>query len=87
MPIDTYDISYDQRIPVGRYDYFGVGATFWGDQAGSLNFGQYQGKISASYSKRMAGYRDKAHYLVFGCRRSLRAASLGSYEGRVGRTA
>ncbi len=63
---NTFDIAYDQRIPVGRYDYFGVGAAFWGDQAGSLNFGQYQGKVSASYSKRMAGYRDKSHYLVFG---------------------
>ncbi len=63
---NTYDIAYDQRIPVGRYDYVGVGATFWGDQAGSLNFGQYQGKLSASFSKRMAGYRDRAHYMVFG---------------------
>ncbi len=63
---NTYDIAYDQRIAVGRYDYFGVGATFWGDQAGSLNFGQYQGKVSASYSKRVAGYRDESHYIVFG---------------------
>jgi len=29
----TYSISYDQRIPVGRNDFFGVGGTFWGDKA------------------------------------------------------
>lgn len=22
---NTYSVSYDQKIPVGRYDYFGVG--------------------------------------------------------------
>ncbi len=63
---NTYSLSYDQRIPVGRYDYFGVGVNFWGDQAGSLGFGTLQGKLSASYAKRMGGYRQKSHYLVAG---------------------
>ncbi len=63
---NTYNVAYDQRIPVGRYDYFGVGATFWGDQAGSLSFGTFQGKLSAAYSKKMGGYRQKSHYLSFG---------------------
>lgn len=63
---NTYNVSYDQRIAVGRYDFVGVGGSVWGDQAGSLGLGTYQGKISASYSKRMGGYRDKSHYLVFG---------------------
>lgn len=63
---NTYSVSYDQRIPVGRYDYFGVGGTFWGDQAGESNFSTTTGKLSFSYSKRMGGYRDRAHYLVFG---------------------
>ena len=31
----TYSVSYDQKIPVGRYDYFGIGGTFWGDRAGA----------------------------------------------------
>lgn len=31
---NTYSVSYDQKIPVGRYDYFGVGGTLWGDKAG-----------------------------------------------------
>jgi len=62
----TYSASYDQKIPVGRYDYFGVGGTFWGDKAGQLDFKTLQAKVSASYSKRMGGYRNKSHYLVVG---------------------
>ncbi|HMR42713.1 MAG TPA: PorP/SprF family type IX secretion system membrane protein [Saprospiraceae bacterium] len=62
----TYSASYDQRIPVGRYDYFGVGGTFWGDKAGRSDFAQLQAKLSVSYSKRMGGYRKKAHYMVVG---------------------
>ena len=63
---NTYSVSYDQRIPVGRYDYFGIGGTFWGDVAGQSRFGTVTGKLSASFSKRMGGYRDKSHYLVMG---------------------
>ena len=62
----TYSASYDQRIPVGRYDYFGLGGTFWGDKAGESEFATIQGRISASYSKRMGGDRRSAHYLVLG---------------------
>ncbi len=63
---NTYSVSYDQRIPVGRSDFFGVGGTFWGDKAGESEFSTLQGRLSLSYSKRMGGYRQKAHYLVFG---------------------
>lgn len=63
---NTFSASYDQKIPTGRYDYFGVGATFWGDVAGTSNFSTITGKLSGSYSKRMGGYREKAHYLVMG---------------------
>ncbi len=63
---NTYSVSYDQRIPVGRYDYFGIGGTFWGDQAGEANFSTLTGKLSASYSKRMGGSRGQANYLVVG---------------------
>ena len=62
----TYSFSYDQRIPVGRYDYMGVGGTLWRDQAGTVDYGQLQAKLSASYSKRMAGNRNESHYLVAG---------------------
>ena len=63
---NTYSATYDQKIPVGRYDYFGIGGGFWGDVAGQLNFGTLQGKISGSFSKRMAGSRTNSHYLVAG---------------------
>jgi len=63
---NTYSVSYDQRIPVGRYDYFGVGGTFWGDVAGQSRFSTLTGKVSLSYSKRMGGGRNKSHYLVMG---------------------
>ena len=26
----TYNVSYDQKIPVARADYFGLGVTLWG---------------------------------------------------------
>jgi type IX secretion system PorP/SprF family membrane protein len=63
---NTYSVSYDQKIPVGRSDYFGVGGSFWGDVAGESRFGTMQGRLSLSYSKKMGGYRKKAHYLVVG---------------------
>ena len=63
---NTYSVSYDQRVPVGRYDFFGVGGSFWGDKAGESEFATIQGRLSLSYSKKMGGYRKKAHYLVFG---------------------
>ena len=62
----TYSASYDQKLAVGRSDYFGIGGTFWGDSAGELNYGTTQGRISFSYSKKMGGYRKSARYLVFG---------------------
>ncbi|TVR83963.1 MAG: type IX secretion system membrane protein PorP/SprF [Saprospirales bacterium] len=62
----TYSVSYDHKIPSGRDDYFGVGAAFWGDQAGESNFSTYQGKIAGSFSKFMSGGRDYNSYLVVG---------------------
>ncbi|MEM8585633.1 MAG: PorP/SprF family type IX secretion system membrane protein [Bacteroidota bacterium] len=62
----TYNISYDQRIPVGRNDFFGIGGTFWGDRAGTADFATTTGKISLSYSKKMGGGRNYGNYLVVG---------------------
>ena len=62
----TYSVSYDQRIPVGRSDFFGVGGTFWGDKAGESNFATLQGRLSLSYSKKMSGGRKSGNYLVVG---------------------
>lgn len=63
---NTYSVSYDQRIPVGRNDYFGIGGTFWGDKAGEAEFSTLTGKLSLAYSKRMGGSRTSGHYLVVG---------------------
>jgi len=63
---NTYSASYDQKVAVGRTDYFGIGGSLWGDVAGDSNFGTTQGRLSLSYSKRMGGYRQSAKYLVVG---------------------
>ena len=63
---NTYSVSYDQRFSSGRYDFFGIGATFWGDRAGEADFSTLTGKLSGSYSKRMGGDRDQGQYLVVG---------------------
>jgi type IX secretion system PorP/SprF family membrane protein len=78
---NTYSASYDTKLPVGRYDYFGVGGTLWGDKAGESEFATLQARLSGSYAKKMGGYRRKAHYLVFGAdlgvsQRSINSAAL-----------
>lgn len=80
----TYSASYDQRIPVGRYDFFGVGGTFWGDVAGEAQFATTTGKLSVSYSKRMGGSRKSAHYLVVGAEGGVAQRSLDFLKLRWG---
>jgi type IX secretion system PorP/SprF family membrane protein len=80
----TYSVSYDQKIPVGRYDYFGIGGTFWGDRAGESQFATMTGKISGSYSKRMGGGRKEAHYLVVGAEAGLAQRSIDFIKLRWG---
>lgn len=80
----TYSVSYDQRVPVGRYDYFGFGATFWGDKAGESNFSTLTGKISGSYSKRMGGTRKFGNYLVAGAELGLAQRSIDFLNLRWG---
>lgn len=63
---NTYSVSYDRKVPVGQYDYFGFGGALWSDVAGSLNFGTMKGLLSVSFSKRMFGDRTSSHYLVLG---------------------
>ena len=63
---NTYSASFDKKIPVGQNDYFGIGGTLWGDVAGEADFQTLQARISGSYSRRMGGNRELAHYLVFG---------------------
>lgn len=79
---NTYSVSYDQKIPVGREDYFGIGGSLWGDVAGESRFGTTQGRVSMSYSKKMAGYRKKASYLVIGADAALTSRSISNADLR-----
>lgn len=63
---NTYSVSYDQKMPVGRYDYFGFGANVWTDVAGQLDFQTLTLKLSGAYSRRVGGDRKKANYVVIG---------------------
>lgn len=80
----TYNVSYDQRIAVGRNDFFGIGGTFWGDKAGASEFATLTGKLSASYSKKMGGYRKKSHYLVVGAEGGIAQRSINFINLRWG---
>ena len=77
---NTMNLSFDQKVPVGRYDYFGFGGTFWGDRAGSLAFSTIQFKLSGTYSKRMAGSRTSGHYLVFGAEAGVNNRSINFHN-------
>lgn len=63
---NTSSFSYDVRKPVADRDYFGIGGTLWGDVAGESNFGTFQAKLSASFSKYLAGGYKSSSYLVVG---------------------
>jgi type IX secretion system PorP/SprF family membrane protein len=62
----TIAASYDSRIPVGRYDNFGWGASLWADKAGESNFSTLEARAHLAYAKRVAGYRKKSTYVVVG---------------------
>lgn len=79
---NTYSVSYDQKMPVGREDYFGLGGSLWGDVAGETRFGTTQGRLSFSYSKKMAGYRKSASYLVVGADAALTQRSISQNDFR-----
>lgn len=80
----TYSASYDQKFTAFRRDYFGVGASFWGDQAGAVNFGTLQARLSGSFSKHLGGGRDAAHYLTFGVDGGLAQRSVDFTKARYG---
>jgi type IX secretion system PorP/SprF family membrane protein len=79
---NTYSVSYDQKVPVGREDFFGIGGSLWGDVAGESRFGTTQGRLSLSYSKKMFGYRKKASYLVIGADAALSSRSINKNDLR-----
>ena len=81
---NTYSVSYDQKVAVGRNDFFGVGGTFWGDRAGEANFSTLTGKLSLSYSKFMGGDRTRKQYLVVGAEGGVAQRSIDFLKLRWG---
>ncbi len=79
---NTYSASYDQKVPVGRSDYFGLGGTLWGDKAGELDFATLSARLSGSYAKKMGGYRKKANYFVVGADLGVNQRSIDEQNAR-----
>ncbi len=79
---NTYSVSYDQKMPVGRYDYFGFGGNLWSDVAGSLDFQTLTLKLSGSYSRRVGGDRRKSNYMVMGAEAGLSQRSIDYFNAQ-----
>ncbi len=81
---NTYSVSYDMRVPVGRNDNFGWGLSLWGDRAGELSFSTIEARTHLSYSKRIAGSRRSATYLVAGGEAGIAQRSIDFLNARWG---
>ena len=80
----TSQVAYDTKIPVGRYDYIGIGGTLWNDKAGSLSLQTSQLSLNFAYAKKMGGYRKQSSYLVMGARLGVVNRGLNYAEARWG---
>lgn len=80
----TSQVAYDAKIPVGRYDYFGLGGSIWSDAAGSLNFRSTLLNLDFAYTKKMGGYRKKASYLSMGAKVGLAQRGLNLLDAKWG---
>lgn len=83
-PYNTFSASYDQKVPVGRQDYFGWGASAWGDIAGETKYKQFMGRLTGSFSKKLFGGRNTSHYLVVGADVGINQRSLDKGALRFG---
>ncbi|GAA5219526.1 PorP/SprF family type IX secretion system membrane protein [Membranihabitans marinus] len=83
-PFNTFSASFDQKVPVGRSDYFGWGASAWGDVAGETKYKQVMGRLTGSYSKKLFGNRKTSHYLVAGADVGLNQRSMDINSLRFG---
>lgn len=81
---NTYSVSYDMRVPVGRYDNFGWGLSLWGDRAGELSFSTMEARTHFAYSKRIAGGRKRATYLTAGAEAGIAQRSIDFLNARWG---
>jgi type IX secretion system PorP/SprF family membrane protein len=81
---NTFSVSYDQKLPAGRYDNFGFGLNVWTDRAGELDFQTLTAKLSGAYARRVAGTRKKSHYAVFGAEVGVSQRSIDFLKARWG---
>ncbi|MEL7117905.1 MAG: PorP/SprF family type IX secretion system membrane protein [Bacteroidota bacterium] len=64
---ETLGASFDMRLPLGRYDYAGIGVNFMRDEAGVANFNRLSGALGFSFQKQLGGGRNSSdNYLVGG---------------------
>lgn len=81
---NTFSVSYDQKMPAGRYDNFGFGFNLWTDVAGQLDFKTLTAKASGAYARRVAGTRKKSHYIVAGAELGVSQRSLDLLQAQWG---
>jgi type IX secretion system PorP/SprF family membrane protein len=81
---NTFSLSYDQKLPVGRYDNFGFGINLWTDVAGQLDFKTQTIKVTGGYARRVAGTRKKSHYIVAGAELGVSQRSFDYLKGQWG---
>ncbi len=62
----TYCVSYDHKITVGRRDFMGVGVHAFSDKGGALAVQQNQIGASFAYAREIGGNRRQHHFLTVG---------------------
>ncbi len=80
----TAAAAFDQRVPIGQYDFLGLGINLWGDQAGQVELRTTAASLSGAYSKRLGGHGKYGHYLSAGFSLGLGQTSLAWNKLRWG---
>ncbi len=62
----TFSAGVETRLPVGKWDYWGLGLNLWADKAGTSSFSSVHGSINGSFIKRLGGRRSLDMFLVAG---------------------
>ncbi len=63
---NTFSAGIETRLPVGKWDYWGLGLNLWADKAGTSSFSSVHGSLNGSFIKRLGGRRSLDMFLVAG---------------------
>jgi len=63
---NTFSAGVETRLPVGKWDFVGLGLNLWADKAGESSFSSVHGSLNGSFIKRLGGRRSKDMFLVAG---------------------